>query len=135
MKTVRFWIGFLLSFSILSGITIVVLNDVIMPFVVGKDNVVMVPDVRGLTKEEVIEVLKKHGLVFKFAGQIDTVGVEPGTAVDQDPPPGMHVKRGREIKVTFAREPLVLPQIDTLIVPDSTRPESLPGTEIPVDTI
>ncbi len=133
MKKVRFWVGLLLSLTVLTISTVVLLDKVIMPFVVGRNMVVTVPDVRGLSKEEVAFVLNKHHLRFKFAGQVDTVGVPPGTAVDQEPPPGMKVKEGREIRVTFARKPIMLTPPDTLIMPsDSDTVSSTDTTERPV---
>ncbi len=119
----------------MSIITLVVVNYVLMPFIVGKNNVVTVPDVRGLTKAEASEILDQHGLSLQYAGQIDTVGVEPGTVVDQDPPPGMVVKKGRKIEVTFARKPIILPEIDTLLGHIPADSESLSPVPDTVGTI
>ncbi len=108
MKTFRFWVGFLLSFSILTGGTVVLFNSVVMPFVVGRDKVIVVPDVRGLTKGSAQQVIKRHGLIFKVAGTIDTTGVPPDIVLDQEPPAGMEVKKGREVKVTLSKRPIKL---------------------------
>ena len=43
-----------------------------------------------------------------MAGSIDTTGVPSNIVLEQEPPAGMEVKKGREVKVTLSRKPIKL---------------------------
>ncbi|MFD2146324.1 PASTA domain-containing protein [Mucilaginibacter antarcticus] len=77
---------------------------------------VPVPKLKGLTKQEAINVLEKEG----FDYQIDEIYVPdapPGTIIEQDPDPGTNVKQNRKIYLTMVTEkapPVNLPDIDQM---------------------
>ncbi len=77
---------------------------------------VPVPKLKGLTKQQAIDVLDKEG----FDYQIDEIYVDdatPGTIVEQDPDAGTSVKQNRKIYLTMVTEkapPVSLPDIDQM---------------------
>lgn len=77
---------------------------------------VLVPKLKGLTKQQAINILEREG----FDYQIDEVYVDdapPGTIIEQDPDPGTNVKENRKIYLTMVTEkapPVALPDIDQI---------------------
>lgn len=58
------------------------------------DNTVIVPDLIGRTKEDVIKLLKGLGLDYEFEGE--------GVAIEQNPQPGSQVDLNTKVKVIFS---------------------------------
>ena len=61
-----------------------------------KENKIVVPDITGKTKEEIINILKGLGLNYEFQGQ--------GKAMEQDPEPGKEVEKNTTIKIKLSTE-------------------------------
>lgn len=59
-----------------------------------RDNKIVVPDVTGKTREEIINILKGIGLNYEFQGQ--------GKAIDQDPKPGTEVEKNSTVKIKLS---------------------------------
>jgi stage V sporulation protein D (sporulation-specific penicillin-binding protein) len=59
-----------------------------------RDNKIVVPDVTGKTREEIINILKGIGLNYEFQGQ--------GRAIDQDPKPGTEVEKNSTVKIKLS---------------------------------
>jgi stage V sporulation protein D (sporulation-specific penicillin-binding protein) len=59
-----------------------------------RDNKIVVPDVTGKTREEIINILKGVGLNYEFQGQ--------GKAIDQDPKPGTEVEKNSTVKIKLS---------------------------------
>jgi len=95
----------ILTFMLLSLLTAILMDKVVMPRVVRLHRTVVVPDLQGLSMEEVIQKLQEKGLVFEFAGEVITDKYPPGVAIEQEPLPGMIVKEGRRVKVVFSKSP------------------------------
>lgn len=92
-------IGGLIAFFIVG---VVIANYIVMPLVVGKGNVVEVPEVTGLPLEEAMVVLDEKG--FKAVGdqkRPDTL-YEEGTVVEQKPAAGSKVKKGRLVQLVVS---------------------------------
>lgn len=59
-----------------------------------RDNKIVVPDVTGKTREEIINILKGVGLNYEFQGQ--------GKAIDQDPKPGTEAEKNSTVKIKLS---------------------------------
>jgi len=76
-----------------------------------------VPDLMGLTQDEVRDLLKGTGLRYKILDSIFDDHFPKGTMANQDPPPGTQVKRNRTIyltKVALLPEMVTVPDLKDL---------------------
>tara|TARA_Y100001954_G_scaffold94369_2_gene103264 strand:+ start:1174 stop:1971 length:798 start_codon:yes stop_codon:yes gene_type:complete len=65
------------------------------------DNTIELPDYTGLYIEDVDSLLKEQSLRYVVIDSIFNKEKEPGSIVDQDPKPGIHVKENRRIYLTI----------------------------------
>ena len=94
----------LLTFVVLSVLFVLLLDKVLMPRVVQKGDEVVVPSVIGLPKEEALSLIERNGLRAYFKGEKPSEFPQ-GAVAEQDPEPGMVVKRGFRIILILSSGP------------------------------
>lgn len=62
---------------------------------------IAVPDFRGLTIEEITQLIDEKGLRFEVTDSVYLTDHKKGTVVDQNPPPDFKVKENRKIFITM----------------------------------
>lgn len=62
---------------------------------------IAVPDLRGLSLEEITQVLEEKNLRFEVTDSVYLTDKKKGTVVDQNPPPDFKVKDNRKIFLTM----------------------------------
>lgn len=112
----------LLGFAFLLGL--ILMDRVVMPKVVGRGNVVIVPDVTESTIEDAESVLKELGLVLVKESEVYDPVVPEGFVISQRPRAYSKVKSGRRIRVVVSKGS------EKLTVPDLTTGISLRQAEI-----
>ncbi|MED9970782.1 MAG: PASTA domain-containing protein [Ruminococcus sp.] len=68
------------------------------------ENTVTVPDLKGLTRDEVLDKLSSLNLKTEFS-EVETEGVKEGTAVNHVPKNGSELKPGETVTVYIAKKP------------------------------
>ena len=97
-KLLRVLLIILVGPPLLAFVAALILNWV-MPRVVHLGDEVQVPDVRGFPLEEAQRILLEADLQPVVFGEKTIPDLPEGLVVDQLPPPGMEVKRGRTIRL------------------------------------
>jgi beta-lactam-binding protein with PASTA domain len=77
-----------------------VCNDVLMPWIVQRENVTIVPSVIGLSFEAARQTLDSLGLTPMKADSRPSDVYPPGTVIAQTPNPGSTVKKERRVYLT-----------------------------------
>jgi hypothetical protein len=114
LKTKSFRNTLLLAIG--SVITVVLIAFFSLSFYTNHGEGVPVPKLKGLTKQQAIDVLEKEGFEYQI-DEIYVADAPPGTIVEQDPDAGTNVKRNRKIYLTMVNEkapPVNLPDIDQM---------------------
>ena len=78
------------------------------------DNIIELPDYTGFYIDDVDSLLKEHSLRYVVIDSIFNKEKEPGSIIDQDPKPGIHVKENRRIYLTIIakkRKQIVMPYL------------------------
>ena len=94
----------MVTFLGLSLLFVLLLDKVIMPKVVRKGDEAVVPSVIGLPKEEALSHIEKNGLRAYFKGEKPSE-FPKGAVAEQDPEPGMVVKKGFRIVLILSSGP------------------------------
>lgn len=89
----------LLVLVLLAGGLFVLLNWVIMPAVVGRQRVVVVPNLVGLDRFAAEETINRYGLRLTEIKPVTTSETAPDRVVAQQPPAGARVKAGRGVRL------------------------------------
>jgi beta-lactam-binding protein with PASTA domain len=116
-----------LSIFVLTGILVLMaFNFVLMPLYINARNIVVIPDLEGLTLEEANQLSKSEGIEVVVADTIFTNDLNPNIVLEQFPSSGKEVKLGRSIKVKIT-------QFNQKIVVPSLLGKTLRAAEIQLD--
>ena len=97
MNFFRRLVYYLVGLVIVGIFLFLVLNCFVMPWVVKKGDVVVVPDVEGMHVDSAFLLLKRSSLVPVVDTIIPSAEVPSQHVMEQDPAPGYQVKRGRRV--------------------------------------
>ena len=81
---------------------ILIFNSLIMPRLLGRGDVVIVPDVRGSSVTIAEKKCSDSGLILMVVGNRISADVPEGYIIEQDPGPSESLKEGRAIKVVVS---------------------------------
>ena len=84
-------------------IVLLIFNFILMPIYVNARNVVVIPDLEGLTLNEANQLSKSEGIEVVVADTIFTNDLNPDIVLEQFPSSGKEVKLGRTIKVKITQ--------------------------------
>ena len=84
---------------------------------------VILPDVRGLSKEEAVETIEKLGLKLKKVTEIYSDRADKGNVVSQTPLSGTKLKKGEEVEIVISKgsQLVVVPYLIRKKVPTAQR--------------
>ena len=116
------WFKFLLSktflkqFLIISVFAGVLLLGVLfyLKLYTNHNNTIELPDYTGVYIDDVDSLLKEQSLRYVVIDSIFNKEKEPGSIIDQDPKPGIHVKENRRIYLTIIakkRQQIAMPYL------------------------
>ncbi len=91
----------LLHLIIVAGF--VVFDQVVMPSVIGLDEMIAVPNVGGMKQQEALTLLQSKGLEVKITGEQFNSNAPSGTVITQLPYPASLVRYGRRIYLTISK--------------------------------
>lgn len=103
-----------LIFAVLIGVVIVMITLFSLNIYTHHGERIPVPDLTGMSIEEVQEVLNKNKLRYNIVDSTFTDAVPKGTVYEQNPPVGFNVKRQRKIFITinaFNTEQVAMPNL------------------------
>ena len=105
MKNILRHLVLLATGAFLAGIiTIVLLNEIVMPYLVDTPSV-QVPDLKGLSAPEASARLDEAGLKMTIGDSLHHETIPAAAVVDQNPSVGQLVKEGRRIVLTVSKGP------------------------------
>ena len=107
-------------------IVLLIFNFILMPIYVNARNIVVIPDLEGLTLNEANQLSKSEGIEVVVADTIFTNDLNPDIVLEQFPSSGKEVKLGRTIKVKIT-------QFNQKIVVPSLIGKTLRAAEIELD--
>lgn len=81
---------------------------------------VTVPDLTGMTREEAARAANARDFVVEVVQERNDPGVSSGRVLQQQPPPGSSVRRGRKIRLTVSLGGKVISVPDLVGKPDRT---------------
>jgi beta-lactam-binding protein with PASTA domain len=84
-------------------IVILIFNFILMPIYVNARNIVVIPDLEGLSLNEANQLSKSEGIEVVVADTIFTNDLNPDIVLEQFPSSGKEVKLGRTIKVKITQ--------------------------------
>ena len=116
----------LLIFVLTGLLVLMAFNFVLMPLYINARNIVVIPDLEGLTLEEANQLSKSEGIEVVVADTIFTNDLNPNIVLEQFPSSGKEVKLGRSIKVKIT-------QFNQKIVVPSLLGKTLRAAEIELD--
>tara|TARA_B100001029_G_scaffold32125_1_gene24113 strand:+ start:17970 stop:18689 length:720 start_codon:yes stop_codon:yes gene_type:complete len=116
----------LLIFVLTGLLVLMAFNFVLMPLYINARNIVVIPDLEGLTIEEANQLSKSEGIELVVADTIFTNDLNPNIVLEQFPSSGKEVKLGRSIKVKIT-------QFNQKIVVPSLLGKTLRAVEIELD--
>lgn len=116
----------LLIFVLTGLLVLMAFNFVLMPLYINARNIVVIPDLEGLTIEEANQLSKSEGIELVVADTIFTNDLNPNIVLEQFPSSGKEVKFGRSIKVKIT-------QFNQKIVVPSLLGKTLRAVEIELD--
>jgi beta-lactam-binding protein with PASTA domain len=93
--------GLLIHASIILGLLLFILFTFfqILPFVTNKDEVVSVPDLRGMSLDEASRFVSHRHLALEVGDSAYNSELKPFTVLDQYPHPSARVKVNRKINL------------------------------------
>ena len=80
-------------------VVLAIFNFIFMPLYINQRNVIVIPDLEGLTIKEAEDISKSEGIEIVVADTIFTNDLNPNIILEQFPTSGKSVKVGRSIKV------------------------------------
>jgi serine/threonine-protein kinase len=102
MRRTFFYVCIILAFFVIG---LLIANFIIMPFMVGRGEEILVPNVCDLTLDEAIKQLKSAGLEGVVVERRFDRIIEEGNVIIQEPLPDAHVKKGRIVNLTISLGP------------------------------
>ncbi|MCK4235696.1 MAG: PASTA domain-containing protein [Candidatus Krumholzibacteria bacterium] len=81
---------------------ILIFNKLIIPGLVGRGDVVIVPDLKGMSVKIAEEKCRDSGLVVTVVGNRNSTEVPEGYVIEQDPGPADGLKKGRAIRLVVS---------------------------------
>ncbi len=98
---IRNFIRFLIVFIFFTIVFVVVMDKIVMPLYIrhGKESILM--DIRQKQFGEAKAILTMNGFEVEVIDTVDNSDLPPGTVVDQQPPAGYDVKKGRVIRLVI----------------------------------
>ena len=96
-------LNFLIALFIVSILIFLFFEKIAMPIYIRKGNSIRLINVRGKILERGINELKISGFNGVVFDTVYTSNIEPQTIIDQYPPSGQKVKKGRTIRLKIAR--------------------------------
>ena len=96
-------LNFLIALFIISIFIFLFFEKIAMPIYIRKGNSIRLINVRGKILERGINELKISGFNGVVFDTVYTSNIEPQTIIDQYPPSGQKVKKGRTIRLKIAR--------------------------------
>ena len=96
-------LNFLFAFFITSILIFLFFEKIAMPIYIRKGNSIRLINVRGKILDRGINELKISGFNGVVFDTVFTSNIEPQTIIDQYPPSGQKVKKGRTIRLKIAR--------------------------------
>lgn len=97
----RNWIRFLTVFVIFTAIFILVMDKIVMPIYVEHGSEFTLVDVCGRSLDETAIILNMVGLNYEVIDTTEDDKYAPQTVIDQQPPPGTPVKKGRVVRLVI----------------------------------
>ncbi len=93
---------------------IIVFNSLIKPKLIGRRDVVLIPEVRGLSVESARSKCRDSGYRIRITAREHSSSVSEGTVISQVPRPGEGLKERRTIQVVVSkgREMTVVPDLE-----------------------
>lgn len=93
-----------ISIFIITGLIVLfVFNFILMPLYINARNIVVIPDLEGLTLNEADQLSKSEGIQVVVVDTIFTNDLNPDIVLEQFPASGKEVKLGRSIKVKITQ--------------------------------
>jgi len=89
----------LAAFFIFSLVLVLLLDKIVMPLYVRHGREIKLMDVRKQRAAEAVSLLKANGFQVEFADTVEAGNLPRGIIVDQQPPPGFTVKKGRIVRL------------------------------------
>ncbi len=110
---------FMIVLSFFAGLALV--NYVFMPLWVDREDVVEIPDLKGMELSRARDALAEAGLKFGVMGKNFSDDMPPGFVISQSPEEGLTVKRGRvvEVLVSLGQETVMVPDVVGFKVPQA----------------
>ena len=96
-------LNFLIALFIVSILIFLFFEKIAMPIYIRKGNSIRLINVRGKILDRGINELKISGFNGAVFDTVYTSNIEPQTIIDQYPPSGQKVKKGRTIRLKIAR--------------------------------
>ena len=89
---------------------------VVLTYIIGSEESVVVPDLVGRDVIYVLETLSTMELNTKVKGSEFSPQIPRSRVIFQDPAPGTRMKRGRDVRIVFSRGPqlLIMPSLKHL---------------------
>lgn len=97
----RNWFRFLTVFIIFSVIFVLIIDKIVMPRYVNHGKEIPLVDVTGRSLDEAAIILNMIELSYEVIDSTEDNDLPPQTVVDQQPPPGTPVKKGRMIRLVI----------------------------------
>jgi len=97
----RNWFRFLTVFIIFSVIFVLIIDKIVMPHYVNHGKEIPLVDVTGRSLDEAAIILNMIELSYEVIDSTEDNDLPPQTVVDQQPPPGTPVKKGRMIRLVI----------------------------------
>jgi len=160
MKSIflRNQLRFLIVLVVCTIVFVLLLDKVIMPLYTRHGNEVVLLDVQKMDIERARAILRTNRFQIEVTDSVENPNMPPGIVIDQQPPPGSRVKRGRIVRLVITRGIREFPMpnlvgmalaaarldlernnvsIDSLIYQfSSDKPEGvIAGQSIPVDSL
>ena len=100
-------LGRFLAVVALLGVALVVggllAHSTVIPWLVHRQEAVLVPEFTGLTIEEAEAEARRVGLVVEVGDEVFQATAKPGTVLEQMPGPFKSVRRGRAVRLIVSK--------------------------------
>ncbi|MCK4539454.1 MAG: PASTA domain-containing protein [Candidatus Krumholzibacteria bacterium] len=93
---------------------IVIFNFIVLPLLVGRGDIAIVPEVKGMLLSPAEEACKEKELNLMVTGERYSIEFPAGTVIEQDPGSGESLKGNRTVKVIISSGPRLetVPEVD-----------------------
>lgn len=100
---IRNFFRFCVAFFIVSVLTVILMDQVVMPLYVSKGKTITLQDVRHMSFSRAQTKLQEMGLDATILDSLPAPDLPPYTVIEQQPLPGNLVKKGRAIYLTISK--------------------------------